>query len=99
MDDDDDDFDEVPVPPAKRPNFWIVVSAFFELLATFCKAGGRFFDTVEEEFLTKWRYDREQRQFQLEASRAIEMIVSGDYDAPAISTSRSVGPGASESKD
>ncbi len=88
--------DTVPVP-LKPANFWIIVSAFFELLATVCKAGGRFFDTVEDEFLTKWRFDRQQRAFRTEASQAIEMIATGRFDATTDATSRSIGTGRSES--
>lgn len=97
IDDDDDDLDEAPVISApKKGNRWLVIGAFFELIGDLFKSFGKFFDTLTDESLAKFRYERNKQDFMIQASREIEMLTSGEYDATATESSRGFGAGSAE---
>jgi len=98
---DDDDEDEVPVlatPPGspKKGTKWLILGAFFELIGDLFKAFTNFFDSLTEESLAKYRAERNRQAFAEQASREIEMLVSGKYDATSTEPSRGVGSGSAE---
>jgi hypothetical protein len=87
---DDDDVMDTPVLTApKKGNKWLVIGAFFELIADVFKAFATFFDTMTDESLGKFRFERNQQDFMIQASREIEMLTSGEYDAPSTAASGS----------
>jgi len=88
-DDFDDDAMDAPVLAApKKGNKWLVIGAFFELIADLFKSLSKFFDTMTDESLSKYRYERNKQDFMIQASREIEMLVSGEYDATGTEPSR-----------
>lgn len=98
---DDDDEDEVkasPTPPGspKKGTKWLILGAFFELIGDLFKAFTNFFDSLTEESLAKYRAERNRQAFAEQASREIEMLVSGKYDATSTESGRGVGSGAAE---
>jgi hypothetical protein len=94
-DDFDDGDDDTPVLPApKKGNKWLVIGAFFELIADVFKSLAKFFDTITDESLSKFRYERNKQDFMIQASREIEMLTSGEYDAPSTEPSRGIGSGS-----
>ena len=96
-DDFDDDVMDAPVLAApKKGNKWIVIGAFFELIADLFKTFSKFFDTLTDESLAKYRYERNKQDFMIQASREIEMLVSGEYDAAGTESSRSKRSGSAE---
>ncbi len=98
MDEDfDDDVMDAPVLPApKKGNKWLVIGAFSEFVADLFKAFAKFFDTLTDESLAKFRYERNKQDFMAQASREIEMLTTGKYDATSTDTSRSLGSGSAE---
>lgn len=98
MDEDfDDDVMDAPVLPApKKGNKWLVIGAFSEFVADLFKAFAKFFDTLTDESLAKFRYERNKQDFMVQASREIEMLTTGKYDATSTDTSRSLGSGSAE---
>ncbi len=81
-DDFDDDVMDTPVLAApKKGNKWLVIGAFFECISDMFKAFAKFFDTITDESLAKFRYERNKQDFMIQAAREIEMLTSGDYDA------------------
>lgn len=80
FDDDVMDTDRV-LPAPKKGNQWLVIGAFFELIADFFKSFAKFFDTLTDESLAKFRYERNKQDFMIQASHEIEMLTSGKYDA------------------
>ena len=96
-DDFDDDVMDAPVLVApKKGNKWLVIGAFFELFGDFFKSFAKFFDTLTDESLAKYRYERNKQDFMIQASREIEMLTSGKYDATTAESSGSVGSGSAE---
>lgn len=88
----------VPSAP-KKSNLWIIVGGFLELIGDLFKCFGKFFDTLTEESLAKYRYEQSQHAFQQQASREIEMLTSGDYDAATTESIRSKRSGTSLEED
>jgi hypothetical protein len=96
-DDFDDDVMDAPVLVApKKGNKWLVIGAFFELIGDMFKAFAKFFDMITDESLAKYRYERNKQDFMIQASREIEMLVSGEYDATGTESSRSERSGGVE---
>lgn len=100
IDDDDDDFDDsksafLPTGSPKKGTKWLVLGAFFELVGELFKAFHGFFESLTEEALAKYRAERYRQAFAEQASREIEMLVSGEFDAPTAESSGSVGSGSS----
>lgn len=93
---DDDDMDSPVFPAPKKGNKWLVIGAFFEFIADVFKAFAKFFDTITDESLAKFRYERNKQDFMIQASREIEMLTSGKYDAATTESSRGIGSGTSE---
>lgn len=98
---DDDDEDEVkafPAPPGspKKGTKWLILGAFFELIGDLFKAFTNFFDSLTEESLAKYRAERNRQAFAEQASREIEMLTSGKYDATSTESGRGVGTGTAE---
>lgn len=79
-----------PNPPLspKKGTKWLVLGAFFELIGNLFKAFYGFFDSLTEESLAKYRAERARQSFAEQASREIEMLVSGEYDATSTESSR-----------
>lgn len=97
IDDDDEDFDDAPVLPApKKGNKWLVIGAFFELVGDLFKSFAKFFETMTDESLAKFRYERHRQDFMEQASREIEMLTSGKYDATSTESGRGIGSGTAE---
>jgi hypothetical protein len=87
---DDDDVADTPVLTApKKGNKWLVIGAFFELISDILKTFAKFFDTITDESLAKFRYERNKQDFMIQASREIEMLTSGEYDAASTAASGS----------
>lgn len=96
-DDFDDDIMDAPVLPApKKGNKWLVIGAFSEFVADLFKAFAKFFDTLTDESLAKFRYERNKQDFMEQASREIEMLTSGKYDATSTESGRGIGSGTAE---
>lgn len=96
-DDFDDDVADAPVQPRpKKGNKWLVIGAFSEFIADLFKAFAKFFDTLTDESLAKFRYERSKQDFMEQASREIEMLTSGDYDAATTESGGSFGSGRTE---
>ena len=96
-DDFDDDVMDAPVLAApKKGNKWLVIGAFFELIGDMFKSFAKFFDMITDESLAKYRYERSKQDFMIQASREIEMLVSGEYDAAGTESSRSERSGGVE---
>lgn len=95
FDDDVMDTDRV-LPAPKKGNQWLVIGAFFELIADFFKSFAKFFDTLTDESLAKFRYERNKQDFMIQASHEIEMLTSGKYDATTTESGRGVGTGSAE---
>lgn len=96
---DDEDFDDhldTLVVAYKRGSKWVIIGAFFELLGDFFKMFAKFFDVCMDASLTKFKYERQQQEFQQQASREIEMLTSGKYDATTTESGRGVGTGSAE---
>jgi hypothetical protein len=103
-DDDDDDSMRLTESPLasgspKRGTRWLLLGAFFELIGDLFKAFHSFFDSLTEESLAKYRAERYRQTFAEQASREIEMLTSGKYDAASTDTSRSIGSGTSFEED
>lgn len=106
IDDDDDDMQSLPnfmgtvsaTPPLspKKGTKWLVLGAFFELIGDLFKAFHGFFGSLTEESLAKYRAERARQTFAEQASREIEMLVSGKYDATSTESSRGFGSGTAE---
>lgn len=107
--DDDDDFEFDPedggipatkldtlVTAYKKGSKWVIIGAFFELIGDFFKSFAKFFDVCMDSSLTKFKYERQQQEFQQQASREIEMLISGAYDATTTESGRGVGAGSAE---
>lgn len=97
--DDDDDETDVAYAPALSPrkgSKWLILGAFFELIGNLFEAFHEFFDSLTEESLAKYRAERARQSFAEQASREIEMLVSGKYDAPTTESGGSVGSGTAE---
>jgi len=99
--DDDDDNDELvpfPVPPGspKKGTKWLILGAFFELIGDLFKAFAMFFSSLTEESLAKYRSERNRQAFAEQASREIEMLISGAHDATTTESGRGVGAGSAE---
>lgn len=96
IDDDDEDMPNFmgtisatpPLSP-KKGTKWLVLGAFFELIGNLFKAFYSFFDSLTEESLAKYRAERARQAFAEQASREIEMLISGDYNAPSTEPSGS----------
>lgn len=99
--DDDDETVVDTAPPAKpkKASKWIIVAAFFELIGDLLKSFAQFFDALEDESLARFRYERSQQDFQEQASREIEMLTSGEYDAATAESVRSKRTGSSFEED
>lgn len=96
-DDFDDDVMDAPVLAApKKGNKWLVIGAFSELIGDLFKSFAKFFDTLTDESLAKFRYERNKQDFMIQASREIEMLTSGKYDATTTESGRGVGTGSAE---
>jgi hypothetical protein len=100
-DDDDDDSMKLPESPLafgspKHGTKWLVLGAFFELIGDLFKAFHNFFDSLTEESLAKYRAARYRQAFAEQASREIEMLTSGAYDATTTESGRGVGTGSAE---
>lgn len=88
MDEDfDDDMDAPVLTAPKKGNKWLVIGAFSECIADLFKAFAKFFDTLTDESLAKFRYERSKQDFMIQASREIEMLTSGKYDATSTESS------------
>lgn len=99
IDDDDDDEVDVKSPPPlspKKGTKWLILGAFFELIGELFQAFHNFFESLTEESLAKYRADRARQSFAEQASREIEMLVSGKYDATSTESGGSVGSGRAE---
>lgn len=90
IDDDDEDMPNFmgmasPTPPLspKKGTKWLVLGAFFELIGDLFKSFHNFFDSLTEESLAKYRAEHARQAFAEQASREIEMLTSGKYDAKA----------------
>jgi hypothetical protein len=96
VDDDDDEIGVVynPLSP-KKGSKWLILGAFFELIGDLFKAFHSFFYSLTEESLAKYRAERSRQAFAEQASREIEMLTSGEFDAPTAESGRSFGPGPS----
>jgi hypothetical protein len=99
--DDDDDDEPTPLPTGspKKGTKWLVLGAFFELIGDLFKAFHGFFDSLTEESLAKYRAERYRQAFAEQASREIEMLTSGKYDATSTDTSRGQRSGTSFEED
>ena len=97
-DDDDEELVPFPTPPGspKKGTKWLILGAFFELIGDLFKAFAMFFSSLTEESLAKYRAERNRQAFAEQASREIEMLVSGKYDATSTEPSRGVGSGSAE---
>lgn len=99
IDDDDDDLDDAmglkadPLSSGspKKGAKWLVLGAFFELIGDILKAFYSFFDSLTEESLAKYRAERFRQAFAEQASREIEMLTSGMYDATTTESGGSLG--------
>ncbi len=101
---DDDDLDDAPEfapkPPVKGSGSkWLVLGSFFELITNIFKAFAQFFDSLTDESLATYRRAQNKDKFVLEASREIEMLINGDYDATTSQARTGFGTGTSESAD
>jgi hypothetical protein len=97
----DDDDDEIgvlyePKIKPKKASKWIVIAAFFEMIADLFGAFHKFFDALEDESLARFRYERSRQDFQEQAALEIEMLTSGKYDATSTESGRGVGSGSTE---
>lgn len=99
----DDDFDDdaeayAPTPPGspKKGAKWLILGAFFELIGDLFKAFSIFFGSLTEESLAKYRAERNRQAFAEQASREIEMLTSGKYDATTTESGRGIGTGSAE---
>jgi hypothetical protein len=95
----DEDFDDhldTLVVAYKKGSKWVVIGAFFELIGDFFRSFAKFFDTCTDASLTKFKYERQQQEFQQQASREIEMLTSGAYNATTTESGRGVGAGSAE---
>jgi hypothetical protein len=95
----DEDFDDhldTPVVAYKKGSKWAVIGAVFELIGDLFKSFAKFFDVCMDASLTKFKYERQQQEFQQQASREIEMLTSGAYDAATTESGRGVGTGSAE---
>lgn len=98
----DDDFEEeyeARLPVNHRASKWMVLGALFELMTDISKAFASFFDAMTDEALSKYRRQRNQDEFIQQASREIEMLTSGEYDATTKQTSGRLGARPDESQD
>ena len=96
----DEDFeeeDEARLPVEHRASKWMVLGAFFELMTDIAKAFASFFDSLTDEALSKYRRQRNRDEFIQQASREIEMLTSGDYDATTFQASSRLGSRPDES--
>lgn len=89
---------ETRLPVDHRATKWMVLGAFFELITDIFKALAKFSDTLTDESLAKYRRQRNKDEFIQQASREIEMLTSGDYDAATFQTSSSIGSRPDEQK-
>lgn len=96
-DDDLEDEDEARLPVDHRASKWMVLGAFFELMTDIAKAWAKLFDALADESLAKYRRQRNRDEFIQQASREIEKLTSGDYDATTVEARSGFGTGASES--
>ena len=96
---DDDDMDTPALPAPKKGNKWLVIGAFFELISDILKTFAKFFDTITDESLAKFRYERNKQDFMIQASREIEMLTSGEYDASSTAASGSQRAGGTLEED
>jgi hypothetical protein len=95
----DEDFDDrldTLVVAYKKGSKWVIIGAFFELIGDLFKSFAKFFDVCMDASLTKFKYERQQQEFQQQASREIEMLTSGAYDATSTESGRGVGSRGSE---
>lgn len=97
----DDDDDEVVMPVAlpvspRKGSKWLVLGALFELIGNLFQAFHGFFESLMEESLAKYRAERARQAFAEQASREIEMLTSGKYDATSTESSRGFGTGSTE---
>lgn len=101
---DDDDLDDAeeftPRPPVNRKGGrWLVLGSFFELMTNICKAFAQFFDSLTDESMSQYRNQRNKDEFISQASREIEMLISGEFDATTSQARTGFGTGTSESAD
>lgn len=99
FDDELDEEYEARLPVEHRASKWMVLGSFLELLTDVCKALAKFFDALTDEALSKYRRQRNKDEFIQQASREIEMLTSGDYDATTIQTSGRIGSWSDEQTD
>lgn len=76
---------------------WMVLGAVLELGTDISKAFASFFDALTDESLAAYTRARNKDEFVQQASREIEMLVSGEYDASTVQASAGLGTGTSES--
>jgi hypothetical protein len=84
-----------PGPP-KKGSLWLVLGSVTELLADLFGSFRKFFDTLTEESMAKYRYTRSAQTFHQQAAREIETLISGAYDATTTESGRGVGTGSAE---
>lgn len=84
--DDDGMIDLDDLPPAKKPNPWLALSHFFELISQLFHAFYGFFDALSCYAAASGVWKQQQDEFQMAASRDIETITSGGFDATTGST-------------
>lgn len=95
----DEDFDDhldTLLVAYKKGSKWVVIGAVFELIGDFFRMFAKFFDVCMDASLTKFKYERQQQEFQQQASREIEMLTSGDHDASSAESSGSFGTRGAE---
>ena len=100
----DDDIEEEPknearIPVSRKASKWMILGMIFEFLSDIAKAWTKLFDTLTDESLRKYSRQREEDTFVQQASREIEMLTSGDYDATTIEASRRIGSRPDEQTD
>lgn len=98
----EEDFEEefeARLPVEHRASKWMILGAFFELMTDIAKAFSTFFEALTDESLSKYRRQRNRDEFIQQASREIEMITSGDFDASTFAASGRIGSGPDEQTD
>lgn len=91
-----EDDEPAPFSKTKKHPLWLVVGAFFELIGNILRSFSGFMDILQDVALQRFTEQNDRERFIMQASREIEMLTSGEYNATTTESGGSVGSGAAE---